>query len=411
MKVIMDDMRLIDISQLKSFLQGAKQFAIRVSSQPEKYRCINDTIKRIHYGKLKRSEKRIVIAYLRKLTGYKRTQLLSLIHRSLLGELTKKEYQRKSAYRIYTREDIKLLEQTDELHFRLNRQATKEILRRECELFGHTEFQKLASISASHIDNLRKTHVYKETWVNGTKATVVAIGKTQKPEVNNMPGSLRIDTCHQRDVYHIHAIDEITQWEIVFCVPSISEAYLKPLLELLLEQFPFVIFNFHSDRGSEFINKVVAKLLNKLLINQTKSRSRHCNDNALIESKNGSVLRKNMGYFHINKGMVGEINMFYEEYFNPYLNFHRICAFVTEVKTDSKGRERKVYGQHTTPYEKLKEVSKQQNRSFLKPGQSFEKLDIIAYKESDNEFAKTMREKQNELFKKNTVLEHELSMN
>ena len=141
-----------------------------------------------------------------------------------------------------------------------------------------------------------------------------------------------------------------------------------------------------------------------------KSRSRHCNDNALIESKNGSVLRKNMGYFHINKGLVGEVNEFYLTWFNPYLNFHRPCGFVTGERLDEKGRARKVYGQYDMPYEKLKEVSKEQNRNFLKPGQSFEKLDIIAYQMSDNEFAKIMREKQNELFNKNTLLEHSLSI-
>ena len=169
-----------------------------------------------------------------------------------------------------------------------------------------------------------------------------------------------------------------------------------------------MILNFHSDRGSEFINKVVAKLLNKLLINQTKSRSRHCNDNALIESKNGSILRKNMGYFHINKGLVGQVNEFYLTHFNPYLNYHRPCGYVTEVRRDGKGRERKIYGQYTMPYEKLKEVSLALKKNFLKPGQTFAKLDIIAYCESDNEFAKTMREKQNELFRKNTLLEHSL---
>lgn len=410
MKVIMDDMRFIDVKQLKTFLQGSQKVSLRVVTQSEKYKCIREIIRQMKYAKLKRSEKRIVINYLKKLTGYKRSQLLSLIQRALVGELIKKEYERKAAYRLYTREDIKLLEETDDLHLRLNRMATAEILRRENEVFNHEKFCRLSTISPSHIDNLRKTNMYKTTWVNGTKPTVIAIGKTEPPEANNMPGSLRIDTCHQRDVYHIHAIDEITQWEIVICVPQISEAYLKPALELLLEEFPFVIFNFHSDRGSEFINKVVAKLLNKLLINQTKSRSRHCNDNALIESKNGSILRKNMGYFHINKGLVGEVNKFYVMYFNPYLNFHRPCGFVTETKIDKKGKERKIYGQYTTPYEKLKEVSVALKKNFLKPGHSFEKLDIIAYRESDNEWARAMREKQNELFRKNTLLENQLSM-
>jgi len=403
-------MRLNDIKQLEAFLQGTQKLVISLSSIEDKYRCIRETIKRFSYRTCKRSEKRVVFLYLKKLTGYKKVQLYRLIKRALDGSLKRQTYQRENIHCVYTRGDIKLLEKTDELHFRLNREATREILRCEYAIFGHKEFEKLSGISSSHIDNLRKTNSYKTTWVNGTKATVVPIGKTMKPEVNNMPGSLRIDTCHQRDVYHVHAVDEITQWEIVICVPAISEAYLKPALELLLEQFPFVIFNFHSDRGSEFINYVVAGILNKLLINQTKSRSRHCNDNALIESKNGSVLRKNMGYFHINKGLVGEVNIFYLEYFNPYLNFHRICSFVTGVKRDGRGRERKVYGQNTTPYEKLKEISKQQKKDFLKPEQSFEKLDIIAYQMSDNEFAKIMRKKQNDLFQKNTLLEHELSM-
>jgi len=89
---------------------------------------------------------------------------------------------------------------------------------------------------------------------------------------------------------------------------------------------------------------------------------------------------------------------------------HRPCGFVTEVRLDRKGRERKIYGQYTTPYEKLNEVSIALKDNFLKPWQSFEKLDIMAYQISDNEFAKIMRDKQDELFRKNTILENQLSM-
>ncbi|MFH1967245.1 MAG: integrase, partial [Patescibacteria group bacterium] len=111
----------------------------------------------------------------------------------------------------------------------------------------------------------------------------------------------------------------------------------------MLGQYPFKVFNFHSDRGSEFINKIVAKLLNKLLIEQTKSRSRHTNDNALVESKNGSVIRKNMGYTHVNFEAAESISKFYQNWFNPYLNYHRPCLYVTEIRTDQKGRQTKIY--------------------------------------------------------------------
>ena len=70
-------------------------------------------------------------------------------------------------------------------------------------------------------------------------------------------------------------------------------------LENMLAEFPFVIRGFHSDNGSEFVNRTAAWLLNKMLIHFTKSRPRHSNDNGLVETKNGSVVRKNLGYAYI----------------------------------------------------------------------------------------------------------------
>ena len=130
-------------------------------------------------------------------------------------------------------------------------------------------------------------------------------------------------------------------------------------------------------------------------------------DNALAETKNGSVIRKNMGWEHIDQKFCDEINNYYKKYFNPYLNFHRPCGFPT-IQTDDKGKKKKVYLLYQPPYETLKQITGADK--FLKPGQTFKNLDKIAYSQSDNEFAKIMREKQNELFKKNTLLEHELSM-
>ena len=97
----------------------------------------------------------------------------------------------------------------------------------------------------------------------------------------------------------INAVDEVTQWEIVAAVGQISEAWLIPVLERILAQFPFRILGFHSDNGSEYINHRVAEMLNKLLVEQTKSRPRHSNDNGLAETKNGAVIRKHMGFGHI----------------------------------------------------------------------------------------------------------------
>jgi transposase InsO family protein len=164
--------------------------------------------------------------------------------------------------------------------------------------------------------------------VRKTKPTQVPIGERRKPDPEGRPGYLRVDTVHQGDlerekgVYPINTVDEITQWEVVGCVEKISEFHLTPLLEDLIEQYPFRILGFHSDNGSEYINKVVAQLLNKLLIGQTKSRARHCNDNALVEGKNGSVIRKTTGRMHIPQKYAAAINEFYKDHLNVYLTLN-----------------------------------------------------------------------------------------
>ena len=43
---------------------------------------------------------------------------------------------------------------------------------------------------------------------------------------------------NEKGVYHINAVDEVTQWEIVASVEKISEAYLVPVLGEMLAQFP-----------------------------------------------------------------------------------------------------------------------------------------------------------------------------
>jgi len=117
-------------------------------------------------------------------------------------------------------------------------------------------------------------------------------------------------------------------------------------------QFPFRILGLHSDNGSEFLNAVVARLLNKLLIEQTKSRPRHSNDNGLVETKNGAVIRKHMGYGSIAAAQAERIQQCYTAYFKPYLNYHRPCA-QADIEIDEKGRPRCVYRRYRTPLETL----------------------------------------------------------
>jgi len=112
-------------------------------------------------------------------------------------------------------------------------------------------------------------------------------------------------------VYHINAVDAVLQWEVIGCASKISERYLIPVLKAMLEQFPFPILGFHSDNGSEFINHTVARLLNKLLVEFTKSRASRSQDNAPVEGKNGAVIRKLIGYGHISGEHADRLHTFY----------------------------------------------------------------------------------------------------
>ena len=121
-----------------------------------------------------------------------------------------------------------------------------------------------------------------------------------------LPGYLRVDSVHQGDldkvkgVYHIDVVDAVTQYQFVGSAERISEHYLLPVLESLLEAFPFRLRGFHSNNGSKYVNHRVAELLEKLRVGEfTKSRPRRSNDNALVESKNGTAIRKHLGYGHI----------------------------------------------------------------------------------------------------------------
>jgi hypothetical protein len=305
----------------------------------------------------------------------------------------------------YSTSDIARLIETDNAHGRISGDATKEILRRELEVYGHTAYEMIAQVSVSHLYNLRNTsrqYLSAALFLQKTQSVTVSIGRRAKPKTDGKPGYLRVDSVHQGDldkqkgVYHVNLVDEVTQWEIILCVEGISEFFLTPALEAALALFPFCILGFHSDNGSEYINGRVAHLLEKLLIDQTKSRSRRTNDNALVEGKNASRVRKHMGHAHIPKKFAPSINDFYRAHMDVYLNYHRPCAFATET-IDKRGKIKKHYDMFMTPYEKLCSIP--DYRLYLCEGVTSESLATIARTESDNECATKMQKAKAKLFK------------
>jgi predicted DNA-binding transcriptional regulator AlpA len=405
LKISVQDGERLSLEQIRAFLEGSGELRFEAVDRPERYQWVGRTLVDQEYARLGREGKGLVRRYLAKMTGLSRAQITRLIGQYReRGEVRAQPYRRHRFSTRYGSPDIALLAELDEAHETLSGPATQKLLQRAYYDFHDIRFANLAGISVAHLYRLRSTRVYRQHRVicQPTRPTPVSIGERRRPDPQGRPGFLRVDTVHQGDdlngtkgVYHINAVDEVTQWEVVGATPQISESFLIPVLEAMLEQFPFTVHGFHSDCGSEFINHKVSRLLNKLLIEQTKSRPRHCNDNGLAETKNGAIVRKHMGHWHIAGEHAGAIGQFYRESLNPYLNFHRPCG-VPEIVMGAKGKQRRVYRWYATPWQILRQLPGISR--YLRAGITIDMLDRRAHAQSDTQAAQQMQQAKRRLF-------------
>lgn len=400
MTIRMKNLERLSLAEMKEFVTTNRHVSWSAVEVGGVYELIERVLKAHQYRRLKKGQKGIVRSFLAKVTALSRAQVTRLIQRWIETRgIERKPAQRPNFPRRYTAADIATLAEVDAAHEDLSGPAVRHLCQRGWELFADQRFQRLATISASHIYNLRKSATYRKIRVSvqHTQARQVSIGERRQPDPKGQAGYLRVDTVHQGQhdgqpgVYHINAVDTVTQWQVVDCTETISELHLIPVLEAILHQFPFRIMGFHCDNGSEFLNQNVVRLLNKLLVEEfTKSRAYRTTDNALVEGKNGAVVRKQIGYGAIAGEHAEALQQFYTAYFNPYLNFHRPCGYATVV-TNARGKRRRTYRHkdYRTPYEKL--TSLPQWEKSLKHGITADMLLQQATLRSDTEAARRMQ--------------------
>ena len=399
---------LQSLEQIKAFVEGSAPLGFEPPDRDAVYDWLATELRRFGYARLGKADKGLMRQYLARVSGLSRAQITRLITQfRQSGQISDRRGRAARPFVCrYTAADVRLLAEVDTLHGTLSGPATRKLCERAYGLFGDNRYQRLAGISNGHLYNLRQSTTYqtRRGQFTKTRPTSVQIGVRRKPRPQGRPGFLRVDSVHQGDLdgikglYHINLVDEVTQLQFVGSAERISEHFLLPILEASIGAFPVNVLAFHADNGSEYINHRVAEMLAKLHIEEfTKSRARKTNDNALVESKNGSVVRKHLGYAHIPARFAGAVNDFAQNQLSPYLNFHRPCFFPTE-QVDERGRVRKHYRYHDmmTPYDKLKSLPDAEQ--YLKPGITFKKLDAIAYAISDNEAARRLNQARSELF-------------
>lgn len=412
MVIDMNESQVRTLAQVREVLAGTSALEFQCAHDDAgRYAWICAVLTRFGYRQLRRADRGAVLAYVQHLSGYSRSQVTRLVKRWCDGETLHKRYcaPAHAFARKYTASDIALLADVDRAMDTLSGPATACVLRRQHAVYGDVRYRRLANLSVGHLYNLRRSAGYHAERVLLTKtrpAKAVTIGVRRAPAPDGRPGFIRIDSVHQGDLdgckglYHINAVDCITQWEVVASVQTISEAHLLPVIEHMLDAFPFTLLGFHADNGSEYVNHQVAKLLAKLNVEFTRSRPRRSNDNGLAETKNGGVVRKLFGYTHIPQQHALAFNAFCCDFLNPFLNLHRPCLFASDKPDPKKpGRIQRIYRPKDamTPLDKLASLPNAQ--TFLRQGITLEQLQQQAQQQTDVQAAQALQNARATLFK------------
>jgi transposase InsO family protein len=408
MTIDMHDEKITSVAQLAGLIDAAEGLGpaglARRGSLEDTRGWMEGTLRRLRYEALGKRDRGTVRRYLQLYSGYAATHVDHLIAAFRRGGGLKPKRRTQPKFpRKYSSDDVAMLAEVSEAYGHQNGRALKEAMRGMRDSYGDARFARLGGISVSRLYELRKTEAFRAVALTYTKtaATQVPIGERRKPYPDGRPGFLRVDSVHQGDfggekgVYHVNIVDEVTQDELVVCVEGISERFLAPALEEALRSFPYRVINFHSDNGSEYINRVTAQILDRMLVSQTKSRSRRTNDNALVEGKNASVVRFHMGRLHIPRRHAEAVNAFYVAHLNPFIRFHRFCAFPDE-EVDGRGRATKVYRTYMTPCQRLLAIPGVE--AYLKEGVTRESLEAEAAAKTHLAAAQEMQKAKRELF-------------
>lgn len=228
MIVKLHSQRLQSLKEVRAFLAGTLPLDFQIPSREHAYTWIEASLRQLHYVQLGKADKGAVKQYLEKVSGFSRAQVTRLIARyRQTGYVRDQRGKPANAFtRYYQPTDVALLVEVDTLHGTLSGPATRKLCERAYHVFNDPRFERLARISTGHLYNLRHSAGYQRQRHHyaKTRPTTIPIGERRKPRPAGRPGFLRIDTVHQGDLdgikglYHINAVDEVTQMQVVVSV-------------------------------------------------------------------------------------------------------------------------------------------------------------------------------------------------
>jgi len=138
----------LSLVEIEAFLAASESVRFAGCGRTEIYGWVERLLCHHEYPLQKRRAKGLLRAYVERMTGLSRAQSTRLIGDYLkVGRIAAKPSNRPRYQRYYTPADIALLAAVDEAHERLSGPATRHILKREFEVYGKPEFERLAESS------------------------------------------------------------------------------------------------------------------------------------------------------------------------------------------------------------------------------------------------------------------------
>ena len=411
MQVTMQHAEHLTLAEMREFLDASNTLSFAGTGRKQIYALLERVLRTQKYLGLAKKDKGIVRRYLVKISGLSKAQITRLIARwRERGVIEPRASRRHRFPHRYTPADIQLLAETDAAHEGLSAPAVRRILEREFKVHRQAQYERRASISASHIYNLRRTRAYREHHVHHTKtrASAVSIGERRKPDPRGQPGFVRVDTVHQGEspkgkgsLSH-----QCCRHSDAMAGRGLLRNHLRgPFIasfrgDTASIPLPYPGLSFRQRlgvsqlQGAETVEQIIGPGVHQVA-GQSYHRQRFGGRQKRrggtqahrTRTDRGPSCRRGAALLH------GRFQPLFE--LSP-LNYHRPCGFATiELSDNGKRRRRYRLNDYRTPYEKL--LSLNDWESYLKEGVSAARLEQQALRMSDTECALRMQQRKRKL--------------
>lgn len=178
-------------------------------------------------------------------------------------------------------------------------------------------------------------------------------GYLESDTVAHCGGDLSGDFIHSYNF-----VDIATSWSEQAAAMGMGERATVACFEKVRGRAPFKVLGIDSDNGGEYINHHLWRYCKKNTIEFTRSRSGKKNDNAHVEQKNYTAIRKVVGYARLDTPeQLDILNRLYDGPLRLYLNYFQPTRKRKSKEYDpTTGKTRKFYFESKTPYQRLMEM-------------------------------------------------------